>query len=56
VRSRDSRVAIRGGGDDLVMHVIQCLAEHRIRAVDFQTELPTLEDVFLKLTGHRIRE
>ena len=36
--------------------VIQCLAEHRIRVMDFRTELPTLEDVFLKLTGHTIRD
>ena len=37
-------------------HVIHCLAEHRIRVTDFRTELPTLEDVFLKLTGHSIRD
>ena len=35
--------------------VIHCLAEHRIPVDDFRTELPTLEDVFLKLTGHAIR-
>ena len=50
------RFTIRGRGDDLVTHVIQCLAEHRIHVTDFRTELPTLEDVFLKLTGHSIRE
>ena len=43
-------------GGDLVPHVIQCLGEHRIRVTDFRTELPNLEDVFLKLTGHSIRE
>jgi ABC-2 type transport system ATP-binding protein len=36
--------------------VIQCLSEHRIRVTDFRTVLPTLEDVFLKLTGHSIRD
>ena len=36
-------------------HVIHCLAEHRIAVDDFRTELPTLEDVFLELTGHAIR-
>ena len=41
---------------DLVTQVIQCLAEHRIQVIDFRTELPTLEDVFLKLTGHMIRD
>jgi ABC-2 type transport system ATP-binding protein len=53
---QDSRCTIRGTGDDLVTHVIQCLAEHRIRVTDFRTELPNLEDVFLTLTGHSIRE
>lgn len=49
-------LTIRGRGADLVTQVIHCLAEHRIRAIDFRTELPTLEDVFLKLTGHTIRD
>jgi ABC-2 type transport system ATP-binding protein len=49
-------VTIRGRGDDLVTQVIQCLAEHRLRVIDFRTEVPTLEDVFLKLTGHVIRD
>jgi ABC-2 type transport system ATP-binding protein len=47
---------IRGREDDLVTQVIHCLAEHRIRVIDFRAELPTLEDVFLKLTGHKIRD
>jgi ABC-2 type transport system ATP-binding protein len=47
---------IRGRGEDLVMTVIQCLAEHRITVIDLRTEHPTLEDVFLRLTGHRIRD
>jgi ABC-2 type transport system ATP-binding protein len=46
---------IRGQGDDLVTQVIHCLAEHRMRVIEFRTEFPTLEDVFLKLTGHAIR-
>ena len=54
--TRDGRViTIRGSGADLVTHVIHCLAEHRIAVDDFRTELPTLEDVFLKLTGHAVR-
>ncbi len=56
VRSEGSWVTIRGVGVDFVTHVIHCLAEHRIRVIDFRTELPTLEDVFLKLTGHTIRD
>jgi ABC-2 type transport system ATP-binding protein len=49
------RFTIQGEGD-LVTHVIHCLAEHRIQVTDFRTELPTLEDVFLELTGHVIRD
>ncbi len=44
------------GGEDLVTDVIQCLSEHRIRVTEFRTVLPTLEDVFLRLTGHSIRD
>jgi ABC-2 type transport system ATP-binding protein len=47
---------IRGRGDELVTQVIQCLGEHRMPVIDFRTEAPTLEDVFLKLTGHLIRD
>ena len=52
----DGRLTIRGTGDGLVTQVIQFLAEHRIRVTDFRTVLPTLEDVFLGLTGHSIRD
>ena len=52
----DSRFTIRGRGDDLVTEVIHCLSENRIRVTDFRTIFPNLEDVFLKLTGHSIRE
>jgi ABC-2 type transport system ATP-binding protein len=56
VTRRDDRVTIVGRGDDLVTDVIQCLSEHHIRVTDFRTTVPTLEDVFLKLTGHSIRD
>jgi ABC-2 type transport system ATP-binding protein len=51
-----SRITLRGGGDDLVTAVVRCLAEHRIRVIEFRTEVPTLEDVFLRVTGHAIRD
>jgi ABC-2 type transport system ATP-binding protein len=51
-----SHITIRGCGDDLVTAVILCLSENRIRVTDFRTILPNLEDVFLKLTGHSIRD
>jgi len=50
------RFTIRGRGDDLVTDVIHCLSENQIRVTDFRTILPNLEDVFIKLTGHSIRE
>ena len=56
VSVRDGRATIRGRGEGLVTQVIQCLAEHRIRVTDFRTVQPTLEDVFLGLTGHSIRD
>jgi ABC-2 type transport system ATP-binding protein len=56
VASVDGRFTIRGRGDDLVTQVIHCLSENRIRVTDFRTILPTLEDVFLKITGHSIRD
>ena len=56
VTCNDKRFTIRGRGDDLVTEVIHCLSENRIRVADFRTILPNLEDVFLKLTGHSIRE
>jgi ABC-2 type transport system ATP-binding protein len=56
VTRRDSRFTIQGQGDDFVSDVIQCLSENRIRVTDFRTVLPSLEDVFLKLTGHSIRD
>jgi ABC-2 type transport system ATP-binding protein len=52
----DLHFTIRGRGDDLVTDVIHCLSENRMRVTDFRTILPNLEDVFLKLTGHSIRE
>jgi ABC-2 type transport system ATP-binding protein len=56
VTAQGAHITIRGHGDDFVTHVIHCLAEHHIRVADFRTEVPTLEDVFLRLTGHTIRD
>jgi ABC-2 type transport system ATP-binding protein len=56
VTREEQRFTIRGSGDDLVTEVIHCLSENRIRVTDFRTILPNLEDVFLKITGHSIRD
>jgi ABC-2 type transport system ATP-binding protein len=56
VEKQGARFTIRGRGDDFVTDVIACLSEYRIRVTDFRTVLPTLEDVFLIVTGHSIRD
>jgi ABC-2 type transport system ATP-binding protein len=56
VARHDDRVTIRGSGDDFITAVIQCLSESGIRVTDFRTVHPSLEDVFLRLTGHSIRD
>jgi ABC-2 type transport system ATP-binding protein len=50
-----SRVRIHGPAPDLVARVIGHVAANGVDVRDFRTELPTLEDVFLTLTGHRVR-
>jgi ABC-2 type transport system ATP-binding protein len=56
VEERDAHFTIRGRGNDLVTEVIHCISEHHMRVSEFRTVLPNLEDVFLKLTGHSIRD
>ena len=56
VTCQDLRFTIQGTGDDFVTEVIRCVSENGIRVTDFRTVLPNLEDVFLKLTGHSIRD
>ena len=56
VTSTGNKFTIRGNGEELVTSVIWCLSENRIRVSDFRTILPNLEDVFIKVTGHSIRD
>jgi len=51
-----ARFTIRGHGDDFVTEVIRCVSDHQMHVADFRTEMPTLEDVFLTITGHSIRD
>jgi ABC-2 type transport system ATP-binding protein len=51
------RVHEEGGeGDDFVTEIIHRIANEGTRVRGFRTEMPTLEDVFLKLTGRAIRD
>jgi ABC-2 type transport system ATP-binding protein len=49
-------VIMRAQTVDVMTGVIRCLADRRIAVTDFRTIVPTLEDVFLKLTGHSVRQ
>jgi ABC-2 type transport system ATP-binding protein len=53
--AQNGRITVSGRGDELVGHVIRCIAEYRMNVTDFRTERATLEDVFIRLTGHSIR-
>ena len=53
---RDERPSIDGPRAALTTAVIQCVATNGLHVTDFQAISPTLEDVFLALTGHSIRD
>jgi len=56
VTREESRYTIRGLGDRFVTDTIRCLSENHVTVTDFRTDTSNLEDVFLKLTGHSIRD
>ena len=56
VASQGATHTLSGEGDDFVTDVIAFIAREGIHVRGFRTEIPTLEDVFLKLTGHGIRD
>ncbi len=49
-------LTLTGTGDDFVTNVIALVAREGLRVRGFRTELPTLEDVFLTLTGRALRD
>lgn len=50
------RVVVEGTGERFVSSVVLALEARRIPFRDLRTEQPTLEDVFLRLTGRALRE
>ena len=50
------RVIVHGRGDRLVGDVVRAMEHHGWRFRDLRNEQPTLEDVFLTLTGRELRE
>jgi ABC-2 type transport system ATP-binding protein len=56
VRVEGATYTVQGRGDDFVTAVIRFVAAQALTVRDFRTVFPTLEDVFLKLTGHAIRD
>jgi ABC-2 type transport system ATP-binding protein len=56
VRVEGATYTVRGRGDDFVTAVIRFIAAQALTVRDFRTVFPTLEDVFLKLTGRGIRD
>jgi hypothetical protein len=50
------RVVVYGQGERFVGRVVNGLESAGIRFRNLRTEQPTLEDVFLALTGSRMRE
>jgi ABC-2 type transport system ATP-binding protein len=50
------RVIVAGKGDALLTDVVNALSSNGFQYHDVHTEQPTLEDVFLKLTGRAIHD
>ncbi len=55
VERGDGTLLVHGTGSDLLDDVVRCLAQHDVRVSDLQSRTASLEDVFLRLTGHAVR-
>jgi len=56
VETSGGRIVVRGRGDRLVCSVVNTLDGRRVKFRNLRTEHPNLEDVFLAMTGDRMRE
>jgi ABC-2 type transport system ATP-binding protein len=56
VEQTGERVVVSGRSDQLVVDVVVALSDRKIKFRDLRTEQADLEDVFLSLTGHIMRD
>jgi ABC-2 type transport system ATP-binding protein len=56
VSTLGSRVTVYGLGSSMAADVVGILSAEKVQYRDLRTEQPSLEDVFLTLTGREIRE
>jgi len=56
VEKEGGTYTLEGRGEEFVTGVIRFVSDSGLVVTDFRTVLPTLEDVFLRLTGHGIRD
>ena len=56
IEAGNGGLKLDGIGADFISSVVETIARNQIRLTDLRTETPNLEDVFLKLTGHSIRD
>ena len=56
VERSGERVVVYGRGDGLISGVVNALEGKKTRYNDLRTEQPTLDDVFLSLTGRALRD
>ena len=56
VTREGASVVMQARSIDVMTRLIRVLADRQTPVTDFRTIVPTLEDVFLKLTGHSVRQ
>ena len=56
VEQTDGRLTVYGQGDRFVSSVVYALEDAGVPFLDLRTVQPSLEDVFLALTGREMRE
>lgn len=56
VERSGERVIVYGDGQAMVSNLVNFLTQSNIRFRDLRTEQPTLDDVFLTMTGHEMRD